>query len=646
MAVKGAIRRVLTEDRVPALLAKAEEKAAEKGQTKEGLKQRGKADRLAEDLRALPEVAKFTYEDSEFSNYRKGELGHTDVIEIASYLLRTNAIFRRITALRFPYIFVDEAQDTFKSIVEGLNLVCAGEGLPIVGYFGDPWQQIYDDRAGDFGPPEGGSVITKTENFRSSATVIAFLNAFRDDVEQYPAGDNKDRPGSVSVRLIRAEKPEEPRSTYSQAQVNRALERMESALREWGWNDREDVMRLLLARQMIARRLGFGPLNDLFNNDKMASGRAKDAYEDGSHFLLAPFLSTICPLLRARESGESHRVIEVLRRESPAFAVDGENAMRSLRYMLQASQTAIDELHRRWSEDTVGGILRHCASTRLIRVSEKLREHLARKPRQEAYDEALHAQEKGDWLADAFFAMKPETLLPYAKFIQDNSAFSTQHGVKGEAFAVGAVFGGLEIGQDRPDRLAHPADRGGLVEPVERGGFTDQNPHGFRDLWSDGERERGRQDRARSVARVHMILRPVVEEAKGVNVASEGRRLAAWLVVADHVTREPVQPFIMVVALVLARAAFYAAGGAVVRPVLEADMAALASRAWPRRVRDPFSPRRSVHRSSSCGLAGCHRPGRLQTVVTRQKVALPTPSEAAARYVRRRGQPFRQQTSS
>lgn len=428
------IRRVLIEDRVPALLAKAEQKAAEKGQTKDGIKQRAKADRLAEDLEALPRVPGFTYEDSEFSNYAKGELGHPDIIEIASYLLRTNAVFRRITALRFPYIFVDEAQDTFKGIVEGLNLVCAGEGLPIVGYFGDPWQQIYDDRAGDFAPPEGGDIITKTENFRSSKSVITFLNAFRTDVKQYPAGGNKDRAGAIFVRLIRAEKPEEPRNTYSQAQIGRALERMDNALTVWGWKDRDDVMMLLLARQMIARRVGFGPLNDLFNDDRMASGRAKDAYEDGSHILLAPFLSTICPLLRARESGEGHQVIEVLRRESPAFAIDGDNATRSLRHMLQASQTAIDELHRRWSEDTVGGILRHCASTRLIRVSDRLREHLAREPRAEAYDEALHVQEKGDWLADAFFAMTPGTLLPYAKFIQENSAFSTQHGVKGEEY--------------------------------------------------------------------------------------------------------------------------------------------------------------------------------------------------------------------
>lgn len=428
------IRKVLIEDRVPALLAKAKLKAEEKGQSKEGLKQRDKAERLAQDLQVLPDVPHFTYEDSEFSNFAKGELGHPDIIEIASYLLKTNPVFRRITALRFPYIFVDEAQDTFKGIVEGLNLVCAGEGLPIVGYFGDPWQQIYEDRAGDFAPPEGGEIITKTENFRSSTSVITFLNAFRADVEQYPAGENKQRAGSVSVRLIRSEKPEEARNTYSTAQIDRALARVDDALSDWGWKGADDVMMLLLARQMIARRAGFAALNDLFNDDKMASGKAKDAYEDGSHFLLAPFLKTICPLLRAQESGESHQIIEVLRRESPAFAVDGDNAGRSLKSMLEASQTAVDELRERWGSDKVGEILRHCARTRLIAVPEKLRDHLGRAPRAEDYDETLHVQEKGDWLADAFFAMSPETLPPYAKFMEENSAFSTQHGVKGEEY--------------------------------------------------------------------------------------------------------------------------------------------------------------------------------------------------------------------
>lgn len=429
------IRRVLIHDRLPALIAKAEQKIAEKGgHTKEGQKQQARIDRFKEELETLKGVPAFTYEDTEFSNYARGELGHPDIIEIASYLLRTNKIFRRITALRFPYIFVDEAQDTFKGIVDGLNLVCAGDGLPLVGYFGDPWQQIYEDRAGDFAPPPGGQVITKTENFRCSESVIRFLNAFRNDVQQYAAGDNKGRQGRVAIRLVRAERGEATRNTYSEAQVGRALERMDAALTAWGWKDRDDVMKLLLARQMIARRLGFSTLNDLFNDESKASSRAKDAFEDGSHFLLVPFLSTICPLLRGLEDGKPHRVNEVLRRESPAFAVDGENAGKSLRHMLDASQTAIDDLHQRWTTQSVGEILRHGAKTRLIRVSDRLREHLAREPRSEVYDETLHVQEKGDWLADAFFAMKPDAIAPYAKYVLENSAFSTQHGVKGEEY--------------------------------------------------------------------------------------------------------------------------------------------------------------------------------------------------------------------
>ena len=62
---------------------------------------------------------------------------------------------------RYPFIFVDEAQDTFHEIVKGINLVCAGEGLPIVGYFGDPMQQIYDNRTGNFFGPPGSAEITK-----------------------------------------------------------------------------------------------------------------------------------------------------------------------------------------------------------------------------------------------------------------------------------------------------------------------------------------------------------------------------------------------------------------------------------------------------------------------------------------------------
>ena len=111
-----------------------------------------------------------------------------DVISVAGYLLKERNVFRRILGSRYPFIFVDEAQDTFVPIVEGLNELGSGVGLPLVGYFGDPWQQIYDGRAGNFAPPPEGVTITKTENFRCSPQVVILLNAFRTDVEQQPAG--------------------------------------------------------------------------------------------------------------------------------------------------------------------------------------------------------------------------------------------------------------------------------------------------------------------------------------------------------------------------------------------------------------------------------------------------------------------------
>ncbi|MEG8033568.1 AAA family ATPase [Sphingomonas aurantiaca] len=282
------IRKALVESRLPTLIEKAKTKD-KGGKSKTALKERAKVERLSAALDMLPSVSAFEYADTKFSDYGEGKIGHDDVIEVATYLFAHNATFRRITGLRFPYIFVDEAQDTFEGIVAGLNLVCTGIGLPLVGYFGDPWQQIYDRSAGAFSPPEGGKIITKTENFRCSKSVIRLLNAFRRDVEQYAAGENKAREGSVEFRLVKAEEPSEPRKRYGEDQIERALARMDAVVADWGWSGRADVMRLFLARQMIARRLGFADLNKLFTGT-FASSRAKEAFEAGDHFLIKPFL--------------------------------------------------------------------------------------------------------------------------------------------------------------------------------------------------------------------------------------------------------------------------------------------------------------------------------------------------------------------
>jgi len=467
------IRDALLKSRLPNQIAKHREKDTGRD-TQEARKAREQIAQLKVDLESLPQVSVFAYDDSAFSDYSNGLLNHDDIIEIAGFLLAYRPNLRRILGLKYPYIFVDEAQDTFEPIIQGLNLVCGEPGLPLVGYFGDPWQQIYEGRAGQFSPPPGGLTITKKENFRCSQQVIDLLNAFRTDVRQEPAGKNKEVEGSVEIQLVRAENPEAPRKRYSDAQLERALARMDLALAAWGWNDREDIMRLFLARQMIARRLKFSNLHDLFTGD-YASSRAQDDYESGEHYLLKPFIKLVCPLMTAYDNKDSRKIIDILRSESPAFSITGPNANRTLKAMIDQSNKNLKGLSSLWKTGTIKDILLYCRKHELLKLPDRLREQLIRPPRAEPYNEQTHGAEKGDWLADSFFAMNAKELPAYCNFMSENSAYSTQHGVKGEEYPnVVVVFDDVEAGWNHYNftKLLTPKTAG---EPTE------------------GQRERGRK---------------------------------------------------------------------------------------------------------------------------------------------------------
>ncbi|MEZ8128429.1 UvrD-helicase domain-containing protein [Enterovibrio norvegicus] len=426
------IRRALAESRIPALIEK--EKIKDNGgQSQTALKARKNIERLTQDLDALPEVLYFRYDDAAFSDYSKGKLSHEDIIELAGCLLIGKPILQKAFGYRYPYVFVDEAQDTFPIIIDSFHKIAEGEGLPIVGFFGDPWQQIYDKRAGSFCPPAGGIEINKTENFRCSTSVISFLNRFRGDLEQYPAGKNRDKEGSVKITLIEAERPSEPRNRYSDSQVERSLTRMDQALRDWEWEGRTDVVRLFLVRQMIARRIGFTELHKLFTGD-YASSIAQEGYESGNHYLLKPIIRFIWPLLEASRTYNIRSLVELLTSIGPAFKIDGKNKSRSLKEMVEKAREVVSVLDSKWTDGNVRDVLEYCREVELIDFSDRILEHLEREPRKEVFNAAEFGQEKGDWLCDKFFEMQTGELEKYCDFIRDNTNYSTQHGVKGEEY--------------------------------------------------------------------------------------------------------------------------------------------------------------------------------------------------------------------
>ncbi len=438
------IRLCLRDVLIPAQIEKYEERD-NGGNSQRAISARERVVSLTADLTALEDVQRFKYDDtSSFSNYAEGRLSHDDVIAISGLMISQNAILQKLIGQKYPYIFIDEAQDTFGEIVQSLNVVCEEDGLPIVGYFGDPMQQIYDRGMGDFSAPDGSLAITKQENFRCAPQVIELLNAFRQDVQQYPAGKNANVEGSVEITLVQAENPEAPRNRYSDEQLDRAAIKFDTILDSWGWRDRGNVKLLFLVRQMIARRLGFAELHKLFTGE-YASSRSQEDYESGEHPLLKPFVRIIWPLVERYQHEDIRSVMNILRDHSPAFDPEGENAQKSLREMLELAETLINELSQRWNSDDLGTILRFVRDNQLCSLPDRLLEDLDREPMQENYDRNEHSMEKGMWLADSFFVMGTTKIAKYVDFVNDNTPFSTQHGVKGEEYSdVVVVFDDTE----------------------------------------------------------------------------------------------------------------------------------------------------------------------------------------------------------
>jgi len=437
------IREALRDRVIPMHIAKKEEDD-NGGQSKKAIAAREKVASLKSDLDNLDAVSWFEYDDSIFSNYTDGRLNHDDVIDVAAFLISTNDTLRKIVGQKYPYIFVDEAQDTFSNVVDALNTLAGGKGLPVVGYFGDPMQQIYDKRAGSFVGPEGYETITKKENFRCSCAVIDLLNAFRKDVQQFPAGKNADVKGSVLIKLVGAETPEGPRKKYTDEQIDRALARFDETLDEWEWRGRDGVKHLFLVRQMIARRLGFPELHKLFTGP-FASSRAQEDYEKGEHFLVRPFVTSLHELVQATRAGDPRGVIDILRKTSPAFDPTGYNAQRSLKDMKELSDVITTQLVKMWDDASLGEILHYCRENQMCRLSDRLIDHLDRDPRHEEYDSEQHSSDKGDWLADKFFSMTTSEVGPFVDFVNENTPLSTQHGVKGEEYRdVLVVFDDVE----------------------------------------------------------------------------------------------------------------------------------------------------------------------------------------------------------
>ncbi|EAQ0528330.1 ATP-dependent helicase [Salmonella enterica] len=408
-------------------------------------------ERLRRQLERIATVKGFRYGTG--SNYAKGILGHDDILKLVSYLISERSLFRSLLARQFPFVFVDESQDTTPAVVQALKAVEREPGVTFcLGFFGDPMQRIYVTGTGQVEAESTWIDIPKPENFRCSTKVLNLANAIRrggDDLVQTPGqrlgpeGIIPTPEGSAHLFILPADETRD-------ANLVRVREWMATRTGDDYWrsddNDQARVKLLVIVHQMAARRLGFGDLYTALNSK--APSAFKDGFLDGSAWPISSCVKFLIPIAIAHTNGQQLEVMRLIREYSLLLdkeSLGGASVAERLKVLgeLVASITAGIAGH---SGATIGDLLKQVNSSDLLVLDPRLVSYLDPnavlpvQPEPEAGENNDDdVQEEGETdkemaSMDAFLACPASQLLPYHTYISERSPFWTQQGIKGAEF--------------------------------------------------------------------------------------------------------------------------------------------------------------------------------------------------------------------
>lgn len=136
------------------------------------------------------------------TNWQQGVMDHEDVLYFTYVIFNKNPRAAKLLSQKYPFIFIDEFQDTTPLQTWIMNKIA--ENGSTIGVIGDSAQSIYGftgAKRSDFieFSLDGLKCYFKPNNYRSSKKIIKFLNSLRNDLKQI---SNQDTPEGVSVTVI------------------------------------------------------------------------------------------------------------------------------------------------------------------------------------------------------------------------------------------------------------------------------------------------------------------------------------------------------------------------------------------------------------------------------------------------------------
>lgn len=406
-------------------------------------------DKLEIQLATIGEVKRFKYENG--SDYSKGILGHNDIIVMVPQLIKDRPLLASIIAQKYPFFFVDESQDTLENVVEALRTVARQmAGKYSLGFFGDPMQKIYVSGVGDIELDVGWKLIKKPENFRCPTTVLSVINNIR------AQGDGlvQTRGRQSLINNMLHPVPGTAKLFILPADENRSLnlDLVRTWLADtygdvhWTSDSREaDVRILVIVHRMAAARLGFPDLYSAFNDGATESFKA--SFSEGTAWPLKPFLDVLQPLSLALAQNRQFDVMKLLRTHCPRLDKDSLKDIDNFSELLTSLKDDVRKLAELMSETsnaTILDVLRFTDQVHLIKLDERLKEYVVVVPAGNPEDvvpplptEPILEDGDEDKTAAsiaAYLACPAKQLWGYHTYINDQSPYSTQQGIKGAEF--------------------------------------------------------------------------------------------------------------------------------------------------------------------------------------------------------------------
>lgn len=368
-----------------------------------------------------------------YADLSKGEITHDAVLTLAHRAFQTYPTLRHFTISRFPVLFLDEYQDTHKTVIEIVKSLAMDSTTSsirptqiLVGLFGDSMQSIYNSGVGSVDPTQFNAVsITEASNFRSSAPIVDLINKVRlrgtsefGAPEVYQTPERTNLPTKSHCLFFYTAKEDQ----LSEQTIITIIDKL-------GWKD-TDTKILELTHSAIARTSGWESLHKTYQRNRGTT--ASENLRAGDDIYSSTF-SFLTRLYKSHSLGDGFNSLQILRFDSPGYSQE--------RIIVQSSE----DLPR--LSKLLDNFVKLCESTTASTCSIRnvlefaWSNGLCRKTHQIALFEDISTiddaelKDKRVAFLQSLDKISFSELLRFFDYLDTYTPYSTQHGTKGAEFS-------------------------------------------------------------------------------------------------------------------------------------------------------------------------------------------------------------------